>query len=209
MEHGEETRNFENLLRKRGTDPSGNPAVEQKIEDRYRGLRAVLVLDSSGFTRITQEHGIIHFLSLVVAMRDIAQPLFERHGANMHWPEADNLYAVFPSAGQAVACAISLQQDVLKANTGRPQASRLNVCIGIGSGSLLCIGEENVYGDEMNVASKLGEDVAEPGEILMTQGAHGEAADVLKQHPELETNPREIQVSGVTIPYFAIQVGTA
>lgn len=206
MTHGEETAHFVDLLRKRGVDPAGNPVVEQEIERRYRDHRAVLVLDSSGFTRITKEHGIIHFLSLVVALRDIARPLFEEHGAVIHWAEADNLYAVFPSGAEAFRSALALQREVIEANNSRLPESRLEVCIGVGCGRLLCIGEENVYGDEMNVASKLGEDVAEPREILLTRSAHQEALPVLGEHPDLKPERRTIEVSGVVIPYFAVKV---
>ncbi len=63
--HGEETRRFEALLRARGTSIEGNAEVEREILERYQDHCAVLVLDSSGFTRLTQAHGIIHFLALV------------------------------------------------------------------------------------------------------------------------------------------------
>jgi hypothetical protein len=48
------------------------------------------------------------------------------------------------------------------------------VAIGIGYGSLLAIGEHDLYGDEMNLACKLGEDLAQRGEVLLTPAAYAE-----------------------------------
>ena len=42
------------------------------------------------------------------------------------------------------------------------------LCVGIGHGRILKIGDEDVYGHEVNLASKLGEDAAKGDEILAT-----------------------------------------
>ena len=52
----------------------------------------------------------------------------------------------------------------------------LYASMGIGHGDLICIKHDDricdVYGNEMNLASKLGEDLADPGEIWPTSTAH-------------------------------------
>jgi adenylate cyclase len=60
----------------------------------------------------------------------------------------------------------------------RPQveAHRGRILAGIGFGTVLAIGEDDVYGDEMNLASKLGEDLARPEEVLLTPAAHAALA---------------------------------
>jgi class 3 adenylate cyclase len=45
------------------------------------------------------------------------------------------------------------------------------LCIGIGCGDVLMLEKEDMYGSEFNLASKLGEDLAERGEILLTSAA--------------------------------------
>jgi len=42
------------------------------------------------------------------------------------------------------------------------------LCIGLGYGDMLRIAEDDVFGAEVNAASKLGEDTAKEGEILVT-----------------------------------------
>jgi adenylate cyclase len=42
------------------------------------------------------------------------------------------------------------------------------LCVGLGHGTVLRIGDHDVFGTEVNAASKLGEDEARAGEILAT-----------------------------------------
>lgn len=202
MPPGEETRRLEELLRRRGVRAEGDAGVEREILERYQDDCAVLILDSSGFTRITRERGIIHFLALVVALRDLAAPLFQRHRAIAWWAAGDNLYGVFPEARFAYDCAVALHLDVRAANGPRGPSERLEVCIGIGCGRMLRIGREDIYGDQMNLASKLGEDMAGPGEILLTE----EAYEALRTEiPGFEAEFRRSHVSGVDIPHYRVR----
>ena len=52
----------------RGTVPNDRA---DEIWRRYGQQVAVLILDSSGFSRVSQQLGIIHFLERLVIMRDI------------------------------------------------------------------------------------------------------------------------------------------
>jgi adenylate cyclase len=199
---GPESMQFEELLRQRGTRAEGHPEVEQQILDRYTDQCAVMILDSSGFTRLTKAHGIIHFLSLVVSMRDMVEPLCEKHDAIAHWAEADNVYAIFKNARDALRCAVEIQTAVPTENAKRKETNRLPVCIGLGAGRMLRIGGENVFGDEMNLASKLGEDIADPDEILITPNLLAEVGD---EAPEVER--LEQRISGVDLVYYRVRRG--
>jgi adenylate cyclase len=197
---------FEALLRKRGVKTDGAPAVEREILEQFQDDIAVMILDCSGFTRITQKRGIIHFLALWVAMRDLVAPLFEPHRAIGWWGEADNLFAMFPDARLAVECALAAQKAVFEDNQERTPEDRLNVCIGVGSGKLLRIGKRNAFGDEMNLASKLGEDVAEAGEVLLTERAYEEVRDLVAG---LDPEACTTRVGGVDIHYRKIRCAVA
>jgi adenylate cyclase len=197
-----ERRKFEALLRKRGTKLTGNSAMERDILARYQDNCSVLVLDTSGFTRLTQKHGIIHFLALVVAMHDIVKPIIARHHALGYWGEADNIYATFPSARWAVQCALEMQKALASANKRRAPESRLEVCIGIGTGRMLRIGACDCFGDPMNQACKLGEDIAKAGEILITTETE---AEIATQAKGLKLIRKQAQLSGVTLDYCEIK----
>ena len=202
MPQGAEMKSFEELLLKRGVSVAGNADLEREIIKRYETDCAVLILDSSGFTRRTRNEGIIHFLALLVDMQKRIQPIMEEHEVLFFWHEADNVFAVFPSALDAVKSAISIQKETQAVNKSRPSESQLGTCIGIGAGKMLKIGNENIFGEEMNAASKLGEDTAEPGEILITETAWTASKDYLAQ---VEAEERVMEISGVMFRYFCLK----
>lgn len=192
---------FINLLRKRGVQLQSK-ANDEKICQQFRDKYAVMILDSSGFTRLTRDFGIIHFMSLVVDMRDRTIPILKKHHALDCWYEADNLYGIFYSAKDAVNAAIQTQLTVMKQNVQRQESEGLDVCIGIGFGYMLYVASNHIFGQEMNFASKLGEDIAQPGEILLTESAYKAIAD---QVTGLQADPRTTIVSDVTISYYCIK----
>ena len=72
-------------------------------------------------------------------------------------------------AGDAVAAAVAINRAVAEhAGSGRHNVPPLAVSIGIDFGKLLVLPGEDCFGDAVNVAHKLGEDVAGPGEVLIT-----------------------------------------
>lgn len=200
MPYGPESEQFEELLRRRGIDPPDTD-IDRIILQRYQDVCAVLVLDASSFTVSVRQHGIIHHLARIVALRDLVRPLFKRYHAMCHWPEADNLIAVFNEVDNAVTCALAIQDRVARSAAGT--AAALPVGIGIGWGPLLRIAHEDVWGEEMNLAHKLGEDTAEPGDILLTAAAYEQAGDALKG---VQTTPGMVRHGAVAIPHYAIRV---
>ena len=54
-------------------------------------------------------------------------------------------------------------------------------------------------GNEVNLASKLGEDIADLGDVLLTANAY---AQVEKQ--EIKCEERRVSVSGLELTYYAI-----
>ncbi len=55
-----------------------------------------------------------------------------------------------------------------KYNKKKPDEEDVLLCVGLGYGQVLRIGDADVFGREVNAASKLGEDIAKAGEILVT-----------------------------------------
>ena len=201
MPRGKESELFEQLLRRRGLDPARGADVEVEILDRYEEDLAVLVLDACGCTRRTMQQGIIHFLSLIMAMRDQVGPVIGEHGAINDWFEVDNVYAMFHSAEQALRCSLRIQAVMARFNTQHLQRDTLSVCIGVGAGTMLRIGDEDVFGSEMNLASKLGEDIAGPKEVLITPQAHLRVRDIIT---EVRYELRTTHLSGVELKHYRV-----
>jgi len=129
------------------------------------------VLDMCGFSRITQSHGIIHFLAMIHQMEQAARPAIEGNGGEVIKQEADNLFAVFATPEQALEAALDTLRALSAMNTVLPPERALNVSAGIGFGPTLVIAREDLFGPEMNCACKLGEDIAMDNEILLTEAA--------------------------------------
>ena len=68
---------------------------------------------------------------------------------------------------------------------------------------MLLIGEEDFFGDPVNTASKLGEDLAGKGETLVTRRAMDQCAEGSAPHGEsLQT-----RISEIEIDYFRFRHG--
>lgn len=160
------------LLSERNQQPGSAPRVDAAIKAAFVRDVAILVLDMCGFSRITAQHGIIHFLAMVHQMEQAARPAIADNGGEVVKQEADNLFAVFTTAEQALEAALDTLRALDAMNAVLPPERALAVSMGIGLGPTLVIAHEDLFGPEMNAACKLGEDIAGPGEILLTEAAH-------------------------------------
>ena len=104
-------------------------------------------------------------------MHGIVKPVISECDGIVVKEEADNIFAVFPDVKSAVKAAIDCLKQTGAVNTTLPPEMDIYLCIGIGYGDILMLEGEDMYGSEFNLASKLGEDLAERGEILLTSAA--------------------------------------
>src|SRR5437868_851319 len=85
-------------LRDGAREAEVDAAIWREVGEEY----AVFVSDLSGFTRITHQKGILHFLSIFRRAVTFAHPVLDRHGADFRKTEADNIMAIFPSVNSAM-----------------------------------------------------------------------------------------------------------
>ena len=173
--------------------------LARTIEQVFCETRAIMVLDMSGFSRTTQRHGIAAFLLMVHQMKRLALPEIEDKAGLLVKAEADNLYCLFDRTDDAVRAARAIVRQLNAANLILPEDRRLYASIGIGYGPVLNIDDSDLFGDEMNLTCKLGEDIAQRSEILLTEGAH--ATLTLKN---IETKPEQLSISGLTLSYHRL-----
>jgi class 3 adenylate cyclase len=189
---------FERLLDEMIDFPERRAAVEAHIHDHYSRRRAILVLDMCGFSRSTQAFGIVAFLTMIRRMRRICEPCFREHGGEFVDADADNLLYLFPSVPEALSAALEAQKQLARANEALPRVEHLFCAIGIGWGEVLCIGDGHIHGDEVNLAHKLGEDIATDGQILITAAAHTAVQD----WPA--SREARVTISGIELVYHQI-----
>jgi adenylate cyclase len=187
-------------LRQRNERPERAAEIDARIREVFGETLAILAMDMSGFSRQTVRHGIIHFLAKIQRMHAIAIPIVEAREGAIVKLEADNIYAVFGDAASAVEAAVEIQNGLDAANTLLPDEQDMHGEYGIGFGEVLVIENEDIFGSEVNLASKLGEDLAERGEILLTESAYRQVAGRGGEFERLE-----MAVSGLELVVYKVK----
>jgi class 3 adenylate cyclase len=160
------------LMAERYQHPERVAEIDRKVNEVFGRKAAILVLDMCGFSRLTARHGIIHFLALIHQMEEAACPAVTGNGGQVIKQEADNLFAIFARPAQALEAALDIFRAFEAMNAVVKEDHAIHGSIGIGFGDTLIIGDEDLFGQEMNLACKLGEDLACKQEILLTPAAH-------------------------------------
>ena len=140
--------------------------------------------DLAGFSRRVAQFGIIHFLQVILEQKRLLLPVVESFDGIFVKADADSLLLLFKKASTALACALEMQRVCQQFSARRQPEEQIVLCVGIGHGQLLKIGDEDVFGHEVNLASKLGEDTAKGDEILVTPAARTAAGEVPGVHWE-------------------------
>jgi adenylate cyclase len=179
--------------------------IEQQLWDRFGATKAVLVLDMSGFSLLSRRYGVVHYLSMVRRMQLTAQEVVDRHGGEVVKFEADNCFAAFPDVAAAVAAAIALNQTFHRINLETADEYDIRIAIGIDHGRILLIGGPDYFGDAVNTASKLGEDTANAGEILLTQRAF----EQLPQGVGADAEELHLSMSGIEVTAYKVRYDLA
>jgi adenylate cyclase len=160
------------LLSDRNKHPERVEEIDRKIRHEFSRKVAILVLDMCGFSVTTSRYGVIHFLAMIHQMEQGARPAISGNGGHVVKQEADNLFAIFPRPEQALEAALDIIRSFEAMNSVLTEERSINVSIGIGYGDTLVIEDMDMFGPEMNLACKLGEDVASRMDILLTPAAH-------------------------------------
>lgn len=159
---------LESLIRKRLEPGADKARIDARIWDLFGADWCVMFTDLSGFSRRVADFGIIHFLQTIYESERLLVPVIEDHDGILLKSEGDSLLVIFRNAHKTLQCAIAMQAALADYNETRPDEEKVLLCVGLGCGRMLRIGDSDVFGAEVNAASKLGEDLARSGEILVT-----------------------------------------
>ena len=129
-----------------------------------RRLAAILAADA-GYSRLMgeDEEATLRALS---SQRAILARCIDRHHGRVVSTAGDAVLADFASVVDAVACALTAQEELATAQADEAERRRLRFRIGVHLGDVLAAGGE-VYGEGVNIASRL-ESIAEPGGICVS-----------------------------------------
>ncbi|MBN2495130.1 MAG: adenylate/guanylate cyclase domain-containing protein [Deltaproteobacteria bacterium] len=178
---------LERLIEERLKPGADKALIDARIHDLFGEEWAVMFTDLSGFSRRVAEFGIIHFLQVIYESQRVLVPCIDEHDGVLLKLEGDSMLVIFRRAERAMDCALAMQRMLVEVNRGREEQEKVLLCVGLGFGELLRIGDEDVFGAEVNAASKLGEDTAKPWEILVT----GNMKEAMKSRQDISFEPIE------------------
>jgi adenylate cyclase len=142
-----------------------------------RRLSAILAADVAGYSRLMGADEVGTLRQLMAHRRELIDPaIAARHGRIVK-TTGDGILAEFPSAVEAVACAITVQRGLASRNAAVPEVSRLAFRIGINLGDII-IQANDIFGDGVNVAARL-ETLCEPGGLCISRAVRDQVRDKL------------------------------
>ncbi len=139
---------------------------EHKVERR---LAAIFAADVAGYSRL-MEQDEVGTLRTLIAHREIMDRLIAEHRGRIANTAGDGVLAEFPSAVDAVTCAIAVQETLAQAGQDIPEEHRLRFRIGVHVGDVIVRGGD-LLGDGVNVAARL-QALARPGSTCISGAAH-------------------------------------
>jgi adenylate cyclase len=167
---------LERLIEDRLKPGADKHIIDHRIWDLFGETWCVMFNDLSGFSRGVAKFGIIHFLQTIHESERLLIPIIEDHDGILLKVEGDSFMVIFRNVAKALQSSIHMQRTLKQYNVDKIDEEKVLLCVGLGFGKMLRIGDSDVYGSEVNAASKLGEDTAKAWDILVTQAVYDKAA---------------------------------
>ena len=168
---GRRTRRLTDYLRKRKKTPAAKrAALDGKSFPQLFRTRGIVFTDTADFTLRTARDGILHFLMVFDTVSAAARKVVRSTGGEVVKVEGDSLLIRYDDVNDAVRGVLALDDALQAYNRKRPENEQVHFSYGIGYGDVLDI-DDDMFGLEVNLASKIGEDLAQPGEVLLTPSA--------------------------------------
>jgi len=139
-----------------------------------RKLAAILSADVAGYSRLMSEDET-HTIQTLKIYRGIISDQIQNHSGRVIDSPGDNLLAEFPSAVDAVGCAVEIQNLLRKENEKFSENKRLTFRIGVNIGDIVQDGER-IYGDGVNIAARI-EGIGTPGGVCISRNAYDHVKD--------------------------------
>jgi len=141
-----------------------------------RKIAAILAADIAGYSRLVAEDEE-ETLRRLASYRSVTDDFIARYGGRIFNTAGDAVLAEFPSAVEAVRCAIDIQESLRTRNMAYPASRQMNFRIGITIGDVV-ERDGDLLGDGVNIAARL-EGLAEVGGICVSRAVHEQVANKL------------------------------
>src|SRR5688572_21464019 len=134
-----------------------------------RRLAAIFCADVAGYTRLMNADEV-GTLRLLLSHRDMTDRLIGQHAGRIANTAGDSILAEFPSAVNALQCALAIHERIAAVNEEVPDERRITFRIGLHVGEAM-IRDGDLFGDGVNVAARM-QGLAHPGSVCLSGAAH-------------------------------------
>jgi adenylate cyclase len=141
-----------------------------------RKIAAIFAADIAGYSRLVAEDEE-ETLRRLASYRLVTDDFIARGGGRIFNTAGDAVLAEFPSAVEAVRCAIDIQESLRTRNMAYPPSRQMAFRIGITIGDVV-ERDGDLLGDGVNIAARL-EGLAEVGGICISRAVHEQVANKL------------------------------
>ena len=147
------------------------------MQRENRRLAAIVAADIAGYSLLIgrDEEGTLR--ALRAHRQELIDRLIEEHGGRIANTAGDSLLLEFPSAVDAVRCAVAVQAGMAARNRDIESDRQIQFRVGIHVGDVVVEGGD-LLGDGVNVAARL-EALADPGGMILSDDAHRQVRDRL------------------------------
>ncbi len=186
-------------------DAAEQETILAEIWERFGTTGTVLISDMASFSSTSRRSGICHYLKLIHRARQIIGPIITAHGGRLLKCDADNCYAFFDRTDDAIAASFAANAAIFEANRSFNEDEQIYLSVGIDRGRVLLVGDDEFFGDPVNTASKLGEDLAVKAETLVTDRALSESSyEVPENADQMVARISEIEIQYVRLPMISL-----
>ena len=170
-----------------------------------RKIAAILAADIVGYSRLAGADEDRTLSRLRGLRSDLVDPAIDAHHGRLIKRTGDGSLIEFRSVVDAVRCAIEVQNGMADRNSGLPPERRIEFRVGVHLGDVVEESDGDLMGDGVNIAARL-EGVCEPGGIVLSEDAHRQVRDRLKEsfadlgEKQLKNIARPVRVYALTPP---------
>jgi class 3 adenylate cyclase len=177
-------------------------SVAPRTSRMTRRLAAILVADVASFTSLVKANETDALERLGALRYEIIEPNITQHAGRLVRATGDGFLAEFPSAVQAVACAIAIQAETEQAAAALDDNAKMRLRVGVHVGEVMTEGDD-LAGESVYITSRL-ENITAPGGISISRAVHDQVRDRInarfddKGEIPLKNIVRPMQVFGVS-----------
>jgi len=141
-----------------------------------RKIAAIMAADIAGYSKLVAEDEE-ETLRRLESYRAVFQDFVARFSGRIFNTAGDAVLAEFPSAVEAVRCAIDVQESLRTRNLAYPASRQMSFRVGITIGDVV-ERDGDLLGDGVNIASRLS-GLAEPGGLCVSRTVYEQVASKL------------------------------